>query len=71
MSAFPQPCHPFQGEAHDNISAALTHAVEALEHLEAIRQLIECHLNKQEKANLKRSICRLREAQIYIEHLGT
>lgn len=71
MNGFPQPFHPFQGEAHDNISAALTHVVKALEHLEAFQQLIQCHLNNQEKASLKQSFRQLREAQIHIEHFGT
>jgi len=47
-----QSFHPFEGEAHDKISAALTDVAKAIEHMEAFQALIESSLKGQTSASI-------------------
>jgi len=66
-----QSFHPFEGEAHDKISAALTDVAKAIEHMEAFQALIESSLSDEQRADLGEYIQLLREAQSKVEHFGT
>jgi hypothetical protein len=63
--------HPFDGEAHDNISAALTHIAKAIEHLEMFQRLTQRELNNRDQADIDEFVKQLQGARNYLEHLGT